>query len=68
MRNWLKPDQGVKAYRKATVALAGSTLLIGGGVQAQDVAAQQPPGQQASDGQGGEAALRPRIAPPIRSA
>ena len=54
MRNWLKPHQGVKAYRKATVALAGSTLLIGGGVQAQDVAAQQPPGQQASDGQSGE--------------
>src|SRR5690606_32975205 len=39
MRDRLKHTQGIRAYRRATIALAGSTLVLGGGAaQAQDLA------------------------------
>ena len=52
MRDRLTQNRGIKAYRKAAMALAGSTLLIGSGAQAQD-----GPGDadlEAQDGQGGD--------------
>jgi catecholate siderophore receptor len=45
---------GIRAYRKAAIALAGSTLLIGSGAQAQDEAAQDPDQDVFLDGQGGD--------------
>lgn len=40
MRDRLKHTQGIRAYRRATIALAGSTLVLGGGAaQAQDLTA-----------------------------
>jgi len=52
MKNRLTQSQGIRAYRRATIALAGSTLLFGGAVQAQGTATQQLPDQL--DGQGGD--------------
>src|SRR5688572_7500411 len=56
MRDRLTRNQGIKAYRKAAIALAGSTLLIGSGAQAQDEAAQGQTDAEAPilDGQGGD--------------
>ena len=50
-----QPNHGIRAYRKAAIALAGSTLLIGSGAQAQDDAAQGAAegDEQAVLGQGG---------------
>lgn len=36
MSDRLAPRTGIRSYRKAAFALAGSTLIIGGGAQAQD--------------------------------
>ena len=49
MRDRLKQNRGIKAYRKAAMALAGSTLLIGSGAQAQDGS-----DLEAQAGQGGD--------------
>src|SRR5688500_6717113 len=56
MRDRLARNQGIKAYRKAAIALAGSTLLIGSGAQAQDEATQDPTDAEAPilGGQGGD--------------
>ena len=52
MRDRLTQNRGIKAYRKAAVALAGSTLLIGSGAHAQDGAGEFD--LEAQDGQGGD--------------
>ncbi|HYD24177.1 MAG TPA: TonB-dependent siderophore receptor [Croceibacterium sp.] len=58
MRDRFEPTTGIKAYRRAAIALAGSTLLIAGGAQAQDEPAPAPPEADALDplldGQGGD--------------
>ena len=63
MTDRLTQNQGIRAYRKTALALAGSTLLIGGGAQAQqgparDDAAQARPATPTEDpfldGQGGD--------------
>ena len=52
MRDRLTQNRGIKAYRKAAMALAGSTLLIGSGAHAQDGAGEFD--LEAQDGQGGD--------------
>jgi catecholate siderophore receptor len=51
---------GIRAYRKAAIALAGSSLLIGSGAHAQDEVAQDPAGSDTEVilGQGGDDAAR----------
>jgi catecholate siderophore receptor len=53
MSDRLTPNRGIKAYRKAAMALAGSTLLIGSSAQAQDEATQLDADPAAFEGQGG---------------
>ena len=36
MSDRLSGTKGIRAYRRTAIVLAGSTLLIGGGAQAQD--------------------------------
>ena len=47
--------QGIKAYRKVAIALAGSTILMGGSAaaQADQASGQVPEAEQVFDGQGG---------------
>ena len=55
MNDRIRRQPGIRAYRKTALALAGSTLLLGGAAQAQDEAA---PEAEAPDpaiyGQGGD--------------
>ena len=52
MRDRLTQNRGIKAYRKAAMALAGSTLLIGSGAQAQGDSTEPDLAEQ--DAQGGD--------------
>lgn len=52
MRDRLTQTRGIKAYRKAAMALAGTTLLVGAGSQAQEVPVEAD--FEALDGQGGD--------------
>ena len=54
MSDRLHSHRGIKAYRRAAIALAGSAALIGGGAQAQEEAAQDVPSDAAVGGQGGD--------------
>ncbi len=54
MRDRFKPQLGIQAYRRATVALAGSTLLLGGAAYAQDAGNTDVATPDAELGQGGD--------------
>ncbi len=45
--------RGIRAYRRTALALAGSTLLIGSGAQAQEETAQDEPDPTVEEAQGG---------------